>query len=104
MNSSSESAQQQQSTEEVETLSEENLELLSLAKKFFHLFGIFFFGYIIGYLGLSLWWISVAAFLLVGREKHYSVHQRRVDFQRAVGRDEKAIIKCSVKDLPCWVM
>lgn len=106
MNSSSSNGDSaaSQPTGEEETLSEENLELLSLVRKFFHLFGIFFFGYIIGYLGLSLWWISVAAFLLVGREKHYSVHQRRVDFQRAVANDEKSIIKCSVKDLPCWVL
>lgn len=86
-----------------EDLEDDNYELLCLAKKFVNLFGLFFFGYLVGYMGFSLWWISIAAFLLVIREKHHVLQQQRKDFHLAVGADEKSVIKCAVKDLPCWV-
>lgn len=82
---------------------EDNIELVSLAKRFFNLFGLFIFGYVIGWLGFSLWWLAIGAFIQVIREKHHDTNQQRIDFHRSVASDEKSIIKCSVKDLPCWV-
>ena len=89
-----------------EMADEENIEEIDLfasVKEFGLLFVCFFFGYLIGYWSLSTWWLLIVALCFVIRKKHRLQQQRRVEFQRAVANDEKSVIKCSVKDLPCWV-
>ncbi|KAI7695247.1 hypothetical protein SSS_07770 [Sarcoptes scabiei] len=82
----------------------DEIDLIPTVKKFGKLFGCMLFGYMVGYSNMSTWWLSVAAFLWIVRDKNRLIQQRRLEFERAVAIDEKNIVKYAVQDLPCWVI
>lgn len=83
---------------------EDETDLLPMLKKFGTVFGCMLFGYAIGYTNMSTWWLSVAAFMWIVRDKNKLLQQRRLEFQRKVAENEKNIVNYVVQDLPCWVM
>lgn len=82
---------------------QDEIELLALLCKFGTYFATFFFGYIIGLMGLSLVWISIASFLLVIRDRNRMINENRVEFHRSVAGDEAKFIKSAIDSLPSWV-
>ena len=82
---------------------EDDFELVWLVKRFVQLFAFFFFGYLVGYVGFSIWWISITAFVMVIREKKSMEQMRRLKLQRAMCVDEKSVIQPTITDLPSWV-
>lgn len=82
---------------------EDETDLLPMLKKFGTVFGCMLFGYAIGYTNMSTWWLSIAAFMWIVRDKNKLLQQRRLEFQRKVAENEKNIVNYVVQDLPCWV-
>ena len=86
------------------TKPDDETDLIPMVKKFGRLFGCMLFGYMVGYTNMSTWWLSVAAFMWIVRDKNRLLQQRRLEFERAVADDEKNMVKYAVQDLPCWVI